>query len=111
MTKENGRHRMAVRKSDSDRDMMNAFVTVRSCLCLMMTVRTAKLPRLERRKMERRTRAWAATKMPFRTVFASAALSTNGVGVSWLPWTLNEVRFSLVDTVASGVVVTRLVNE
>lgn len=84
MMKENGRHRTAVKKSDNDSDMMKAFVTVRSCLCLMMTMTTAELPRLERRKMERRTRARAATVMPCRTELLSATLSTSTGDVSWM---------------------------
>lgn len=57
ITKEKGRQRTAVRKSESDSDMIKALVTVLSCLCLMMTMTTAELPRLERRKMERSTSA------------------------------------------------------
>ncbi|TNN74880.1 hypothetical protein EYF80_014980 [Liparis tanakae] len=114
MTKENGRHKTAVRKSDSDSDMIKALVTVRSCRCLMMTTTTAELPKLERRKMERSTRAWVATVMPCRTELLSAALSTDGVDTCWnrlssLPlWSLKVDMFPVFPIVASVVVVTRL---
>lgn len=57
MMKEKGRQSTAVRKSDSERDMMNALVTVLSCRCLMITTTTAEFPKLESRKMARRRRA------------------------------------------------------
>lgn len=109
MTKENGRHRTAVRKSDNDNDMMKALVTVRSCLCLTMTIMTVELPRLDRRKMERRTRACAATMKPCRTELLSVLLSTDNGRTSWTPlrgfllW--SWYRFLAVPTVVSVVVV------
>lgn len=118
MMNEKGRHRTAVKKSDNESDMMNALVTVRSCLCFMMTMTTAEFPRLDRRKMERRMRACAATAMPWRMELLSAALRTDGVSAWWpgpssLPpaccCCMISDWFPSVPTVPSVVAVTRVV--
>ncbi len=80
--KEKGKQRTAVRKSERDRDMMNALVTVLSCLCLIITTTTAELPRLDSKKMARSSRACAATAMPWRTEFPSKLLTGVSLGIS-----------------------------
>lgn len=59
-----GRQSSAVSRSDRDRDRMNASVRVRSYRCFTITPITAQLPRLDSRKMRRRTSARAVPAAP-----------------------------------------------